>query len=235
MLKGSSADTQDGGHVVNFVFPVTGLRPIPVDHAYHLYSALCTVFPQLHETVPGQSGGWGSVGILPITGVAVGKRSMRLTSRSRLTIRADVALYSEFLRLAGRVLDVHDCPLTFGIPKPRPLKPVPHLWSRLVVVKGFLEPDAFVEAVRRQLGTMGVTCDVRLQERRSRRSFEGLTGARDDSPYVRRTVRIRDRQIVGYAVELRDLDPRASLAVQERGVGGRRKFGCGIFVPRPSR
>jgi len=37
--------------------------------------------------------------------------------------------------------------------------------------------------------------------------------------------------VVGYAVVVRGLDPEGSLRLQERGLGGRRRFGCGLMVP----
>jgi len=48
---------------------------------------------------------------------------------------------------------------------------------------------------------------------------------------VRRTVRIHDREVVGFALRVQDLTAEESLHLQEHGLGGRRLFGCGIFVP----
>jgi CRISPR-associated protein Cas6 len=100
-----------------------------------------------------------------------------------------------------------------------------------VIIKGCLQPEAFLDAVTRQLETLGVRCSATLAARRGQRPLEGGVGAHPDSRFIRRTVRIRDREVVGYAVKLSNLDPDGSLVVQARGIGGRRKFGAGIFLP----
>lgn len=46
----------------------------------------------------------------------------------------------------------------------------------------------------------------------------------------RRTIRIRDKEVVGYEVILEGLTADESLAIQTTGLGGRRHMGCGVFV-----
>ena len=41
-----------------------------------------------------------------------------------------------------------------------------------------------------------------------------------------------DRSIVGYAVQVTDLDPESSILLQSVGLGGKRHHGCGIFIDR---
>jgi CRISPR-associated protein Cas6 len=47
----------------------------------------------------------------------------------------------------------------------------------------------------------------------------------------RRVVRIKDKTVVGYGVHVAGLNAAESLCLQEHGLGGRRKMGCGVFVP----
>jgi CRISPR-associated protein Cas6 len=47
----------------------------------------------------------------------------------------------------------------------------------------------------------------------------------------RRTLRIKDKEVVGYEVKLEGLTVAESLNIQEQGLGGRRHMGCGVFVP----
>ncbi|MCI5210102.1 MAG: hypothetical protein D3910_15200 [Candidatus Electrothrix sp. ATG2] len=47
----------------------------------------------------------------------------------------------------------------------------------------------------------------------------------------RRTFSIRRKKIVGYSLLVSELSAEESLALQEKGVGGRRKMGCGFFNP----
>ena len=48
---------------------------------------------------------------------------------------------------------------------------------------------------------------------------------------MRRTLRVQDRVVVGYAVEVHGLSAPDSIRLQSLGIGGRRRFGCGIFIP----
>lgn len=226
-----------GSPVLDYVFPASSQELIPADHAYALYGALCKILPYLHRPLSQEDvlSHWQSVGILPINGIAGGHRAVRLTHRSVLTIRAAADLYRDLLRLAGARLDLGSARVALGIPRLRPLSPAPKLISRLVIIKGFLDEATFLEAARRQLRALGVQADVELVHRRGTRSVEGRTGARPASPYVRRTVRIRNREVVGYALRVENLDPPGSLLLQTRGIGGRRKLGCGIFLPLRAR
>jgi hypothetical protein len=44
-------------------------------------------------------------------------------------------------------------------------------------------------------------------------------------------VTIAGDKVVGFETVLHELSDEASLAVQFTGVGGRQRFGCGVFVP----
>ncbi|GIW04722.1 MAG: hypothetical protein KatS3mg059_1342 [Thermomicrobiales bacterium] len=205
---------------VDFIFPVYG-DAIPVDHGYVLFSAIAHVVPELH--------GDPSIGVHPIHGRLVGERKLALTRESRLIVRLPASRIRDVLRLAGKQLDLDGARLMVGVPSTRPLRPARWLHSRLVVIKGFTEPAGFLEAVQRQLRDRGIAGQAQLEVRRSQRAVEGGRGSAE--PYVRRTLRIHDRDIVGYAVRVGELDAADSLRLQAIGVGGRRRFGCGIFVP----
>lgn len=51
----------------------------------------------------------------------------------------------------------------------------------------------------------------------------------------RRLLRIKDRRMVGYAVQVTGLTAEESIKLQEHGLGGRQKMGCGFFVPMQAR
>jgi len=202
-----------------------------------LYAALCKHLPFLHGGHQGsraaadRSAPDFNIGIHPLNGSLSGDRSLTLTRSSRLTIRLDSDFISQVLPLAGKQILVGGQPLNVGVPEIRPLRPAARLYSRLVVIKGFMEPEPFLEAVRRQLEAMKVRGVPGLLKRQGLKSREGRSKAGEDRcPFIRRTLRIRDREIVGYAVEVAELDADDSIRVQEIGIGGRRKFGCGVFV-----
>jgi CRISPR-associated protein Cas6 len=47
----------------------------------------------------------------------------------------------------------------------------------------------------------------------------------------RRTFNVHGRQVVGYSVLVSELTAEESIILQENGLGGRRKMGCGFFLP----
>ncbi len=225
---------------IDLAFNLTG-RQIPADHGYLLFGAVARHVPGLHppqqsaaDRVPqaSQAALWEGSGIHPINGWLAGNRRLNLTLRSRLTLRLDAAYIGEAIGLAGKRLMLGDDEVQVGVPRTYALKPAARLYSRLVVIKGFLEPEPFLDAARRQLDERGIDGRVGLIRREREASFEGRSRSGPDRcPFVRRTICIRDKQVVGYAVAVDELTAEDSIRLQELGIGGRRRFGCGIFVP----
>ena len=179
--------------------------PVPADHGYPVYSAISRILPQWHLAE--------GYGIHPITGHQIGNRMMILTDTSRLVIRVDSERIGEFLSLAGKSIGLGKTFLQIGVPTVHPLVPAKSLRSRLVTIKGFMEPDDFIAAIRRQLDSLEIspTVDIQLGKRR--------------------TFQIHHKNVVGYEVFLDGLGDEESIRVQEVGLGGRRKMGCGLFLP----
>ena len=44
-------------------------------------------------------------------------------------------------------------------------------------------------------------------------------------------IQIKDKSIVGYALRVVGLTAEESIRLQETGLGGRRRMGCGVFLP----
>lgn len=206
--------------VVDLSFRLRG-SSIPADHGYALFGALSRQLPWLH--------GDEAVGIHPIHGQLIGQRQLALTRLSRLTLRLPAAKIPDAIRLAGCRLEVDGASLLVGVPEVRPLQPRPSLVSRLVVIRGFTEPASFLEAVERQMARLEIDASPSLLPRRRDRSLEAQAGAHD--AIVRRTLRICDKEVVGFAVQVGDLNMSDSLRLQAAGLGGRRRFGCGVFLP----
>ena len=57
-----------------------------------------------------------------------------------------------------------------------------------------------------------------------------LTGPHAGEPR-RRALRIKDQTHVGYSLLVEGLSAEESIRLQEQGLGGRRKLGCGLFLP----
>ncbi|NOT56088.1 MAG: type I-MYXAN CRISPR-associated protein Cas6/Cmx6 [Deltaproteobacteria bacterium] len=187
---------------IDLAFRLTG-STVPVDHGYALYAALSRIAPELHADQ--------EVGVHPIRGVYGGDGKLHLTDLSRLILRLPDEQIRTHLKLAGKQLEVDGHVIQVGVPEVRGLLPVTSLRARLVTIKGFMEETAFIEAVRRQLANLSVVGELHRGERR--------------------TFRVRDKQVVGFEMGMTGLTAEESLAVQEKGLGGRRRMGCGVFVP----
>jgi CRISPR-associated protein Cas6 len=201
--------------VIDLHFPVRG-SPLPTDHAYVLYAALTTAAPALHATevrwrvagIPGHTAANGLLQLEP--------------RRSRLRFRLPPEHIQLLLPLAGRTLDVAGHAIRLGLPQVRPLAPAAALVARVVTIKGFIQPGPFLAAVRRQLDALGVAGEAAVPLT--------MKGTRQGQPH-RHILRIKDKQVVGYAVRVIGLSADESLTLQEHGVGGRGHLGCGFFVP----
>jgi len=186
---------------VDLAFRLTGSK-VPVDHGYALYSAISWLVPEIHEAK--------DIGVHPIRGTYSGNGELMLRDLSRLVVRMESEQIGQFLKLAGKKLEIDSYSFRVGVPEVRLLIPRPALYSRLVTIKGFMEPKEFLEAAKRQLEKIEVQAELQIGERR--------------------TFRIKDKQVVGFEVRVADLNAETSLLLQEIGIGGRRHMGCGIFV-----
>lgn len=222
---------EEGGRfmpVVDLAFPLLG-QDIPADHGYALYSAVSRALPFFHGE---EAEGFG-IGIHPVQGVLCGGRKLRIDEKSRLTMRLSAEYIPKVLPLAGKRLDLDGHRISLGIPSPFLLSHSECLFSRIVVIKGFLESVSFLGAARRQCEKLGVPGGkIFLVPHRTKRSFEGAVSDGEEAVFTKRTLRIRNKEVVGFAVKAGSLLPEESLVLQEMGLGGRRKMGCGLFVPR---
>lgn len=207
--------------IVDVSFKVQG-HSVPADHGYGLLGALSRVAPDIH--------GDQLIGIHPLLGVPAPERRLTLLPTTRLRIRLPAASIPLILPLAGVHLDVDGARLLVGVPEVHPLRPAPALQSRLVTVKGFTDPAAFLQAARRQLDALAVGGSLEVPRTKAASAYEGRA-SRSVGAYVRRTLTIHGREIVGFPLRVHDLSAEESIRLQAAGLGGRRRFGCGIFVP----
>jgi CRISPR-associated protein Cas6 len=196
---------------VDLAFTVTVQRSIPVDHGYALYGAVSRVLPTVHTE--------NGVAIHPISGRQFGDGLLMLMPWSTLTLRLPADQIPAVLPLAGKSLQIGDTSLRIGVPQVYALEPATALRSRLVVIKvshinpGQVTEEQFTAAARKQLDTLGIAPEARLTLGK------------------RRTLRVKDAEIVGYEVLVEGLTAEESLALQEAGLGGKHHMGCGVFVP----
>ena len=221
--------------LIELQFPVLGSE-IPADHGYSLYGALSRLVPRIHN-------GNMALRIGPIRGSYICDGKLRLEPRSsRLRIRVRTDDLPALLSLAGKPLDLDGPRLRIGVPKVMALIPVPTFFARMDVIKAsspktdlgvkksrdpqktrrYLDPAEFLAAVRRELERQDIhaQADLPLQEK----------GPHAGQPF-RHVMRIQGKAIVGFSVIVQGLTAEESLTLQELGLGGRAKMGCGFFVP----
>lgn len=199
---------------LELVFPAAG-SPVPTDHAYPLYSALSAVVPAFHaENAP--------LRFAPLTGVGQPDGTLLLGPNSCLRVRLPDDAVRVALPLAGKKLDVAGVGVRLGVPAVRTLVPAPAVVARVVTFKNADTPEQFLTTARGKLAELGVTGEPQLPIH--------LEGERAGEP-KRRVVRIKGAAIVGYSLLVTELSAADSLALQERGLGGRTHLGCGFFVP----
>jgi CRISPR-associated protein Cas6 len=187
---------------VELKFPFTGAT-LPSDQGYALYSAISRMIPEAHEA------DWLAIETIP--GIARGDGLTQLDQEAGLKIRLPQERVPLILKLAGKRLELNGHTIRLGAPQIFLLKPSPQLYARIVTIKGFTEPEPFLDAVCRKLDEMGIT-------------GEPVVGPR-------RVVRVGNHTIIGFALAIHELSDEGSIILQEQGIGGRRRMGCGIFSP----
>jgi CRISPR-associated protein Cas6 len=199
--------------VIDLAFVLVG-RSVPLDHGYALFSALSRIVPVLH--------GDRTVGVHPIRGRQTDPGVLGLTENSRLRLRLPSEQVAAYLAIAGKELELDGHRFNVGIPQVESLVPAPALASRLVTFRHAIDPARFESDVRRELDGLQIAGRPSLVAS-SRPGFEGQP--------IRRVVRIKGKRVIGYALRVTELTPNESVRLQEAGLGGRRRMGCGVFTP----
>ena len=191
-------------------YPLIG-KLLPADHGYRLYSAMSRIVPIIHE-----QNGWR---MATIGGTPNGKREIILTTYSRLRIRAQWEQIPLFLQLVQKLLKVENHSLVLEPPEIHPICPTRTLKARIVVIKGFQEPESFIGAVKYHLQKLGIN---------------------DSKAYIptnalgeptRKAIKVHQHKVVGFSVIVPELNALDSITLQIHGCGGKPKMGCGFFSP----
>lgn len=202
--------------IIDLAFPIVQGLVVPIDHGHMLYGACKTAAPDL-AGLP--------LGIHPLRGRPLPAGLLHLGHRSRLRLRLPAGKIPAALPLAGRELRVGSYLVRLGSPHVEPLIPHPNLYCRTVAL------------AKGQSGNGSRPAD----EGETVAAIRAVAPAAVVIVKRRRTIRIHGVQVPGYEVVVTGLDAETSLRLQAEGIGGRRAFGCGIFVnagtrrPAPSR
>jgi CRISPR-associated endonuclease/helicase Cas3 len=199
---------------IDLVFSLTG-QTLPLDNGYIVYSALSRICPPIHQLE--------NISIHPIAGIPEPSKQLRLTQHSKLQIRLPVDLIPLIYEsLAGQTFSIGQNQFQLGIPEYNPLAPFPNLYSRLVIIRRFQEPQSFLEAAKRNLERLNIQGSITLSTRaKGQPQCRQLTIKNKTGTFAVR----------GFSVQIAELNPEDSITLQKYGIGGKKKMMCGVFVP----
>ncbi|AOY57176.1 Cas6: CRISPR-associated endonuclease Cas6 [Desulfococcus multivorans] len=116
------------------------------------------------------------------------------------------------MSLSGKSFEISGDNLKIGIFHSKALIPAVELYSHIVTTRNGHHGERFEEEIARQLSSIGVRGVFTFGKRK--------------------TFQVHGKQIVGYEMTVSELTAEESITLQENGLGGRRKMGCGFFEPR---
>jgi CRISPR-associated protein Cas6 len=195
----------DAHRVIDCAFPLRGDR-IPLDHGYALYAALCGLSAAGHWLHASEQ-----AAIQLIRGRYAAPGLLQLTDKSRLRLRLAAADLPNILSLASQSVSVDGHALTIGVPQTTLLRPAVALYAHVVTTRNGDDEARFDAEIARQLETLGIRATLTRGKRR--------------------VFRVKDKTVVGHSLLVNELGADDSLRLQALGLGGRRKMGCGVFIP----
>jgi CRISPR-associated protein Cas6 len=187
---------------VDLCFSITG-KTVSVDHGFDLYSAVSNIVPEFHEA--------DDVGIKLIRGRYIGEGLLDIHPNSWLIVRLKTTDTHTYINLAGKTLNLKGHNIQVGVPKTRSIEASSFLYAHLVTTRNGQDQPRFEKEISRQMAELKVKAKYTIGERK--------------------TFTIHDKKVVGYSMTLEELTDENSILIQENGLGGRRKMGCGFFEP----
>lgn len=209
---------------VDIAFSIRGTR-IPRDHGYWLYSALSKVLPEIHEA------DW--LAIHPLGGARRDGDQLQLSHTATLRMRVPGDRIPLLLRLVGANLEIGDSNLRIGQAQVHPLIPSSSLDARLVAVKLTDVPRRQSETEHRQtLDVMALTNAYAAALDRQLRALQITSTA---TLQGRQSITVAGKRVIGFSVRVSGLSAEQSIRLQDAGLGGKHRMGCGIFRPTRDR
>nr|CAA6818366.1 MAG: CRISPR-associated protein, Cas6-related protein [uncultured Thiotrichaceae bacterium] len=200
--------------VLDLSFAISCKR-LPHDHAWLLYKAVEAALPWFNDDEV--------TGIHPIHVAESSNGWMRPeedddqllipSRRTRMNIRIPKERLSDTLKLTGITLDINGHPLTAGKAKEKPLVNASVIFSRYVLSDESEEENDFLQRMANELKNVA---DFKVKKMLCGKSHKVKTN--EGSVYTRHLM-------------IADLDSDPSIRIQQYGLSGGRKFGCGLFLP----
>jgi CRISPR-associated endonuclease/helicase Cas3 len=188
---------------VDIAFRVSAQGHVPLEHGYLLFATLSHHDRQFHEA------SW--LAVHPLAGQSLGTTLTLRPGTPALRLRVPPEKIPAVAPLTGKTLELAGTKILIGVSQLYMLRPSVQLVSRIVTIKGYTEPGPFEERVKKELDSRRIKATVEVGRRR--------------------IVTVAGDKVVGFALRLSGLKEEDSLAIQYAGLGGRQRFGCGVFSP----
>ena len=194
--------------VIRVKIPVVGANgQVPVDHGAALYGAISKLVPELHAD---------GIGISPLEGCTYSGNTLVLERSSYFQLQVPYTMVPYALKVAGRQLNINGKLLRTGVPQLILIRPSSQLFARFVTVKGKTEEQTLREHIVKTITQFN--------------SYES-DSFNEIQILRRRVLNIHGKSVVAFGLVLSGLTDVLSVALQENGIGGRRRFGCGLLLP----
>jgi CRISPR-associated protein Cas6 len=205
---------------IDLAFPIVQGLVVSIEHAHELLGAIKQVVPQLAEV---------RIGLHPLRGSPMPNGLLHLRHHALLRLRLPSDRIGAALPLAGRELRIGSILIRLGSPSVELLQPHAELYARTVVVAKTVPK---FERKADQRGNRVITeaeliahikdhCNANVTVRILRWRTIKLHGKGPNKGHL---------PVKGAEVVIEGLDTEHSISIQTAGIGGRRAFGCGIFV-----
>jgi CRISPR-associated protein Cas6 len=208
--KKSIADDSD---MAELSFSVN-CRELPYDHAYELSSEILNLVPQIKndnrnsiQTLHGPMSGNGWV--------RPDSENIPLSKRAKLIMRINKNQIDNIKDIEGKEIKLFGNSLKIGVSKVKNFLIVKDLFCRFVISDNKISEDDFLEKIQMELRNFNVNIK------------KALCGRSMTINFGQKTVYTRSLMIA-------DLSKEESLKLQEEGVGEKKLYGCGIFLPHKS-
>lgn len=198
------APTVDDQAVIDVQFGLSGTR-VPKDHGLALFDELARLLPWLAQEP--------LAAIHPLHGSDSGDGMLILNRRAKLVIRIPLERLDDLSSLEGQTVTIAGNPLVIGAGKVKALTHHTPLYAQLVTTGSADEGD-FARDIMHLLDELGI--DTRF-----------ICGRQQ-------ILTTKDGVAAGFSLMLHGLPVEHAIRVQQLGLGGNRKLGCGVFIPHKS-
>ena len=189
-------------------------RELPYDHAYELSSEILKLVPEIKndkrnaiQTLHGPMSGNGWV--------RPDSENIPLSKRAKLIMRINKNQLDDIKNIEGKEIKLFGNTLKIGRSKVKSFLVVKDLFCRFVMSEHEISEDDFLNKIQNELRGLNINIRKALCGRSMVISFG------ETSLYTR-------------SLMIADLSKEESLKLQEEGVGDKKLYGCGIFLPHKS-